>query len=459
MKLGYQIDCSRGAAPKVETIKKIIDILNAFKYDYLILYIEDMYQIDSEPYFGALRGRYSHEEIKELDKYAKSRNIELIAGIQTLAHLERLLNHFSFTKYFDIDNILLANDNETYKFIEKMIASISGDFSSRKIHIGMDEAHNLGRGKYLDKFGYENTGKILESHLNNVAKICDKYGYQKIYIWGDMSQKENFEKINYPKNVESMLWYYHPQGKEKLYAQIKEFKKRATEKIAYAGSATKYIGFAPANSFSFVSIKEQIKACKKFGIENYLLTTWGDGCSECSNLSVIPSIFFASLIAHDKKLNNEAKKQFEEVVGLSFKKFMSIDRIINLDPSLDYKGKWNNISFMLLYNDPLQNCMGSIEDSKHKEYLLDACKLMKKNQNNKDFGYIFATLAQLAKTVSYKANIGNDIYKKYKNKEDLSDSINDLKCFQKELKKFISIYEKQWEIENKNFGFEKLTNL
>ena len=84
---GYMVDCSRGAVPKVETLKKLIDILSAFGYNYLMLYTEDTYEIDGEPYFGYMRGRYSKKEIEEIDKYCISKGLELRACIQTLAHL------------------------------------------------------------------------------------------------------------------------------------------------------------------------------------------------------------------------------------------------------------------------------------------------------------------------------------------------------------------------------------
>ena len=84
------VDCSRGAVPKVETLKKLVDILSSFGYNYLMLYTEDIYEIEGEPYFGYMRGKYSKEEIKEIDNYCIEKGIELRACIQTLAHLGRI---------------------------------------------------------------------------------------------------------------------------------------------------------------------------------------------------------------------------------------------------------------------------------------------------------------------------------------------------------------------------------
>ena len=37
-----------------------------------MLYTEDTYEVDNEPYFGYMRGRYSADELRELDDYAYS---------------------------------------------------------------------------------------------------------------------------------------------------------------------------------------------------------------------------------------------------------------------------------------------------------------------------------------------------------------------------------------------------
>ena len=48
---------------------------------------------------------------------------------------------------------------------------------------------------------------------------------------------------------------------------------------------------------------------------------------------------------------------------------------------------------------------------------------MQKLSKNKDFGYIFVSLASLAKLLKTKVGLASDLYKAYKNKEDLSPII------------------------------------
>ncbi len=184
-RLGVMLDCSRNAVMKPCTVKKYIDILSSLGYNTLMLYTEDTYQVENEPYFGHLRGRYSQEELKDIDCYAKEKGIELIPCIQTLAHLKHIFRWREYGGIKDCNDILLADDDKTYALIDNMFKSLSVSFTSRTVNIGMDEAHMLGRGKYLDKNGLKDRFEIIIGHLNKVAQIAEKYGF-KICMWGDM---------------------------------------------------------------------------------------------------------------------------------------------------------------------------------------------------------------------------------------------------------------------------------
>ena len=64
---GVMIDCSRNAVMSVEGLKNYLAILKKMGYNCAMLYTEDTYEVDGEPYFGYMRGRYSKEEMKEID--------------------------------------------------------------------------------------------------------------------------------------------------------------------------------------------------------------------------------------------------------------------------------------------------------------------------------------------------------------------------------------------------------
>ena len=265
---GVMIDCSRNAVPNISGLKKFFKIISEMGYDLAMLYTEDTYEVDGEPFFGYKRGRYSKSEIKELDAYAKSVGVELIPCIQTLAHLRTILRWDVYRPIYDIDDIILADEDRTYEFIENMFKTMSETFTTRKVHIGMDEAHNVGLGRYLDKHGFTNRYELLMRHLKKVCEIAKKYGFEPL-MWSDMFFRlvnggayrpvdEFPHEIldNMPKELSLVYWDYYSEDYDKYVDMIKSHKK-LTDKVWFAGGAWCWGNFAP---HSRLSIRRNAKA-------------------------------------------------------------------------------------------------------------------------------------------------------------------------------------------------------
>ena len=73
------LDCSRNAVFTVEKVKSFIRIMAKLGMNTLMLYTEETYTVPDEPYFGAYRGRYSQDEIREMDAYARTFGIEPVS--------------------------------------------------------------------------------------------------------------------------------------------------------------------------------------------------------------------------------------------------------------------------------------------------------------------------------------------------------------------------------------------
>ena len=460
--LGYMVDCSRGAVPTVDALKKLIDILSAFGYTYLMLYTEDTYEVEGEPYFGYMRGRYSKQEIKEIDKYCISKNIELRACIQTLAHLGRLKRHAAYDPLFEINDIFTVKDERVYELIDKMFYSVSQMFSSKNVHIGMDEAWALGRGKLLDKYGPLTKSKIMNSHLKRVSALASKYGF-KCDIWADMlmtaysesADKDTF-KMNIPENITPIIWRYWEKDMLASAEELKTYKKFCDCELGYAGGTQKWSGFVPNNKYSIFTFNEQITSCIKFGIKKYLVTAWGDCGAEASLYSTLPGIYYASLLAHKHKLTLKTKRYFKKITGMQYDDLIKVDLLNRLAIDDDSRC-FNNLSFIYLYNDLLQGMYDEATLENSKSLFENASKTLKPLCRNPHYGHMFKTLYCLSKVCENKADLSKSIYEHYKVK-DIEGLKKDVITTKKVLKDLISLmkaFEAQWHIENKAFGYEK----
>ena len=356
--LGIMLDCSRNAVYTVETVKKLIEYMSKMGFNTLMLYTEDTYEIKDEPYFGYLRGRYSSDELKTIDKYCSQHGIEFIPCIQTLAHLGCIFKWDRYDKVHDINDILLIDAEETYELIEKMISSVAGNFTSRNIHIGMDEAFAVGLGNYLRKNGYADRFELLHRHLERVTEICKKYGFSPM-MWSDMFFnlaageyyvkdpdiiKKDFSKY-VPEEVSLVYWDYYSLDKERYDTMIKAHR-NFDRPLWFAGGLWNWIGFLPKNAFTLNTSKEAVKSCVENGVENMFFTMWGDDGAECACFSVLPSMFYVSQLVKGIEDEDEIKENFKAMFGIDFDGFMLLDL-----PGINSDKEFTNPEKYMLYND------------------------------------------------------------------------------------------------------------
>ena len=80
------------------TIKALMRRCALMGINTFILYTEDTYEVPGEPFFGYLRGRYTQEELRDLDAYADTLGIEMFLSIQTLGHLGQILQWPAYSR-------------------------------------------------------------------------------------------------------------------------------------------------------------------------------------------------------------------------------------------------------------------------------------------------------------------------------------------------------------------------
>lgn len=466
--MGVMPDCSRNSVLSIAGAKKLIRILAVTGYNMLLLYTEDTYEIKDEPYFGYLRGRYSGAEIKELDAYARSFGIELVPCIQTLAHLNAIFRWPQYGAICDCNDILLAKDERTFALIENMFKSLAENFTSRSVNIGMDEAHMLGLGKYLDKHGFENRFDIMLDHLSKVGEIAKKYGFSA-WMWSDMFFRlafsgnyyesdgeipaEVFEKI--PTDIRLLYWDYYSNDEKKYDAMIKMHKKFPNE-IGFAGGFWTWVGFAPHNEFSLSNTEKALKACKKNGVDRAFFTMWGDNGGECSAFGVLPSIVHTAESVYGVKKMSQIKKSFLTVTGMKWDDFMCLGLVDSGDAD-PYKEIVNPAKYML-YSDLFLGFIDStIDEGQHNARFAASAKRLSRCTKNERWGYIFKSHKALCEVLFYKSDLGVRLRALYKKGDKAAIErllTSDFKPMQRKLDEFYNAFLAYWNTDFKPHGFD-----
>ncbi len=464
--LGVMIDCSRNAVMSVKAVKEFVDMLVKMGYDTLMLYTEDTYEVNNEPYFGFMRGRYTKAELKELDAYCIAQGVELIPCIQTLAHVNAIFQASDkYDAVRDCDDILLIDNERTHQLLENIFATLDECFTSRRVHIGMDEADKVGLGKYMKKHGYQDRFDLINRHLHKVCAMADQYGFQTM-IWSDMfcrlaANTGDYydggdlsairEKANLPKNVSLAYWDYYSQDYSR-YEKMIRTNQAFDRPVLFAGGAWTWKGFTPDNDFSMKTTKVALEACRNNGITDVLMTMWGDDGAECSKWAILPALLYTAEAYRGNTDMASIEEKFAQLTGMQMADFLLLDELNEL------KGQHrHNPSKYLLYNDPLMGLNDCRVAAGDGEYYVNLSEKLKQVKATEPFRLVFDTATALCQLLGDKVELGVKTRQAYLAKDEKALRTLATVTYPRvmdSLEKFYTAFAAQWVSENKPHGLD-----
>ncbi len=363
---GVMLDCSRNGVMTTEAVKRYIRFLAALGLNFLMLYTEDTYEIPEYPFFGYLRGRYTADELREIDDYAARFGIEVIPCIQTLGHLEQFLQWPEGRAFSDTRSVLLIDDEKTYAFIEAAIRTLRGCLRTRRIHIGMDEAHDVGRGRFLDLHGWENRFDMLNRHLGRVVEICKRYDFRPM-MWSDMyfrlgSPDGRYyvsEEVDFPASVtdriadvDMVYWDYYSPDVAHYDLQLRSHA-HLGRPVLFAGGISIWYGQLPWHDETVRNSHAAMQACLKNGVRSVFATMWGDDGAETNVFYSVPylPIYAEYCYCGADAREEDMRADAEFLTGVPYRTLEALGSYhMHLDGAA-LRGK------PLFYNDPLYNLL------------------------------------------------------------------------------------------------------
>lgn len=462
---GVMFDVSRNGVLRPDTVCDLLCRMALMGINMVMLYTEDIYEIEGKHFFGYLRGRYSNDELKKMDSYAWLFGIEMFPCIQTLGHMYEVLQWPVYADLVDTHQILLADYEKTYEFIEKMIVSASSAFKCKRIHIGMDEAL-LGRKRYRDIYGEKDSFELFNRHLNRVNDICKKHGLKPM-MWSDMyfklgsKRKADYDEKaeipeevirNIPKDVQQVYWEYYAHDKTSYDRMIQRHKAFGAEPVM-AGGVLTWNRFWATLPFSFKAIDACMASCRENGIKEVFMTLWGDGGAECDFYSALPGLqYFAEYYYSEDVDDNLLRENFRGSCDTDFDDFVKasgLDTVPSLEDSEKNKG---NISKWLLWQDPFMALMdplvGDADLSEHYRALADNLeKAVKKG----GLGGRLVLPAKIADVLELKAHFRKNIYDAYKSQD--RDELKNIQL--KTIPELIKRYKVLWQVHRENWMNDK----
>ena len=426
----------------VEHAKLLLRRMALMGLNMMMLYNEDNYEIKGWPYFGYMRSRFTAQEIREIDDYADALGIELIPCIQTLAHLIDALKWPAFSGMREDKACLLPGEERVYEFLEQAIVAASAPVRSRRIHIGMDEAMGLGRGKYYDLHGAVNAGEIMLSHLSRVMEILRRHQLEPM-LWGDMFFQRIFGKYryyqqnygdqsavtepvtlpnglhqeadlsyieHYPRDAKLIVYGYTPDTYENWDMIINQAM-FVQDAPVFAGGIWNWLSFCPNWFFSFNSAIAQLRACKQNGVREVFATTWGDEGAECPIDAVLLGMQLWAELGYAEDYDEaKLRERYEFITGADFDATMLLERIDAIPGTAEDNTEGFNASKCLLWQEPafgvLDKELFGLEDEIEAHYRALAPVFRAQAEKPSDLQRCFGLYARLCDVMEYKATVG-----------------------------------------------------
>ena len=407
--ISAMIDTSRCGVPTVASVCEMIDYLAVMGYDMVMLYTEDTVHLENRPYFGYMRGRYELSDLRAIDDHAFEYGIEVIPCLECYGHMGKYLIWKEARPIKDTADVLLAREPATFEFLEELISAVSSCFRSKRIHIGMDEAWDMGRGKFLDLHGYVPAFQIFNEYMKELIKITDKYGLTPM-MWSDMYYRNcpgvggyvardvtlpDEIKNEIPDGVELIFWHYgevhHCDG------YMLKSHKETGHPVIFAGGLWGWIGHFPEHNYAMDTLKFSLDACRENDVREAMITIWTNDNAECDLFANLFGLSYFAEMCYDENVSREKlRDRFEATAGGSYDAFYAMSFYHNTFKGDEDYSKYSDrfLGKHLFWQDVMEGMFDAyLWEKPMSGHYADSAALMKQHKGGKwDYLYRFAEL-------------------------------------------------------------------
>ena len=208
------LDISRDRVPTMDSLKRLIVRLAGWKVNQLQLYLEHTFAYPEHETVWHAASPLSADDVRELDRFGCDHHVELVANQNCLGHAERWLRHPRYRSLalrpdgFDIMGLrrgpttLDPSSPDAFEFVASLLSELLPCFSSKRVHIGMDEPWELPPERIGD-------------YITWMQRLCDLPALRdrEVLVWGDILAHHPNMLKSLPSNVTVTEWGYeanHP---------------------------------------------------------------------------------------------------------------------------------------------------------------------------------------------------------------------------------------------------------
>ncbi len=469
--LQLYLDVARNGVFTMEALKKWVVNMAAMGFTQISFNFEDMFELEGYPRLGYMRGRYTKEDLKQLNAICEAFGIDVAPSVQSLGHMEQYLQWKEAAPIRDTHHTLLVDEPKTYEFLEKAYAHMRECFPNAKImNTALDETENLGLGKFLKLHGYEPAISIYKRHAAKIFKICEKYNFRptlsgdqfarvasKTGEYLDVTAKMSEDLVKgLPENMMVSLWDYYDTDKTKYDTFIKEYQK-LNRGLILSGAVRTWEGFIEDTILSYDSVVPFLQAAIENNEKTFRCCMFGDFGSETNFMHSIGTMPIYSEYCY-RGLDcpkDDIAKVSEFLTKMPFEHRFELSRL----HSKFHAGP--RFAAKLIYTDFFYNMVNLTYD--YEESLADVQHAMKKAEeymafNDRHYDY-YRYVYYVAKIAAKKMELIYKIRPAYRgaDREYLDIVANkEIPALIEDYRTFIDLFKKDWLRDKKSNGIETI---
>jgi len=282
---GVMLDVSRDKVPSLATLRALIDRLASWKVNQLQLYFEHSFAYAGHQRVWQNASAYTPEEMRDLDRYAAERQIELVPNQNSFGHMHRWLVHEPYRRLAECPDGfdhpwnwtrepygLCATDPGSLTLLEDLYDQLLPNFRSRQLNVGLDETLDLGHGRSRSACEARGSERVYLEFLKEVHARVQARGHRMMF-WGDIIVKRPELIAELPQQAIALEWGY--EADHPFPEHLQRFREAGLEFYVCPGTSS-WNSIAGRSENAILNLARAASAGHASGASGLLTTDWGD---------------------------------------------------------------------------------------------------------------------------------------------------------------------------------------
>lgn len=430
--LGIMLDVSGNAVMKPSALRRYCRLMAVLGYNTLVLKTVNGSCITADADMESFAGRYSAEELRELDSYAKALGITLVPCVQ-----------FSELPLFN-------GAEELGGVIDNILSVLSENLTGRRICFGFDRPPFPGCGPYPTPVG-NCPEEDLPKYMEVICDLCKKYGYEITVGSGVLDCSEAYDDVTYAVSECTSV-------KCDDYRALLRSLSEKTQNVGFVGGDNSWYGAVPLSWLSHTVACNTLPALKELPPKEVYIAVWRDDTGAAPFFSTLPVLFaYAETCYAHTDYTEHLSRRMLALCGVDFYDMVPLEDIPAIRCRMNTGRIIVNPAKYMLYDDIIDGAFAAHSTGARRHLRCMTEWMAERIERSGEFAYIFEAQVAFCDLLACKYEISEGFRREYKNKDRAAMQKTCDVRFDRAIDavdRFAQKLRAQWEIECMDFGME-----